>query len=138
MLKKITPIYHHCSMWEDWKNKMFRSVSENGDDILLDKCVLLLRDKKNLNIAMRRVINEWRISTQERLTKDNTNKKAWLGWAACSISHGAPDFITRKAWGMLTESEKEDANLIAEKAILLWYRNNNYIEEDVCQLSLWG
>jgi hypothetical protein len=132
----MIPVYHHCETWEDWKNGMMRTVSTQSDNLILENCIILLSNAENLYNAMKKVVNDWPISTEERLTKIDTNRRAWLGWAACSIMFKAPDFITRKAWGLIPKNKKADANLIAEK-VILEYESRVKGAEIVCQLSLW-
>lgn len=134
----INPVYHHCTLWEDWKNGMFRVVSKQGDDFLLKESILLLCDRNKLYEAMKNVINNWIISTEENFTKIDTNRRAWLGQAACCLNHNAPDIITRKAWGMISEDQRNEANLIAEKVILEWEIEYTKQESERCQqLNLW-
>ncbi len=73
-----------------------------------------------LRVAMLRVIDEWPIANEENLSNLNQNRRAWLGWAACSLIHSAPDMITRRAWGGLMIAQQNSANAVAEEVIELW------------------
>lgn len=136
----ILPVYYDCRKWEDWQNGMYRTVSENQDLYLVSLSIELLSNKLTCSCQMRRVITEWPICSEENLSKVGTNRRAWLGWAACSIHHNAPDFCTRKAWGRLTDSDRIDANDCADTVIREWEASYTpkYLGCQCIQLSLWG
>lgn len=116
----IERIFHHCSTWEDYRNGMFRDVPRSGDDMMQAHAQALLSHTGKLKIAMLRVITEWPIATEENLSNLNQNRRAWLGWAACSLVCSAPDMITRRAWGCLMIAQQNAANAIADEVIEIW------------------
>jgi len=73
--------------------------------------------------AMMRVIKEWPISTEQNLTDNSINKKAWIGHAACCIEKGFPEYLVRLAWHQLTQTQQDLANLEADKAINAWQKS---------------
>lgn len=72
---------------------------------------------------MRRVAKEWKYSCENALTDQHLNHKAWIGHAACAFAIGVPEDITRKAWGMLSERQRKEANAQAAAAIQEWWRD---------------
>lgn len=72
--------------------------------------------------AMMRVINEWPVSCEHNLTDLNQNRRAWIGHAAACLEIGCPEHVTRKAWGYLTQLQRDEANEQATQAILAWER----------------
>lgn len=70
---------------------------------------------------MRRVAKEWKYSCENALTDVSLNQRAWIGHAACAFAIGVPEDITRKAWGMLSERQKKEANAEADAAIQEWW-----------------
>ena len=59
------------------------------------------------------------------MTSEATNHLAWIGHAACSLATGCPEYITRFAWGTLTQEQRDLANSEAENALSLWKSHNH-------------
>lgn len=68
---------------------------------------------------MMRVADEWKYSCEHNLTALQ-NRRAWIGHAACALAFKCPEYIVRRAWGFLTESQRDSANNEADKAIKHW------------------
>jgi hypothetical protein len=122
-------MWHPYWNWEDWKAGMWAKVALSKERELLPLAVEFTGNADLYGSYMVRVTNEWQVSCEHNLTDKSLNKKAWIGHAACALAHGLPEYIVRKAWGMLTEKQRIDANLKAENAILIWtksYRGNHY------------
>jgi len=75
---------------------------------------------------MKMVIEKWPISSRVNLTDVRSNRKSWLGQAACCIHSGVPEYITRTVWNGLTIDQKNNANNIAKQIIEQWERD--YLE----------
>jgi len=107
--------------WEDWKNGMW----EKSDTPLIheQQAISILSDPDQCTYSMQRVINEWPICTRQALTDTSSNRKSWLGQAACSLQSGVPESITRTAWFKLTPDQRDQANNIAQKIIEEWVKN---------------
>ena len=70
---------------------------------------------------MQRVAREWKNSCENALTDGSLNHRAWIGHAACAFAIGVPEDITRKAWGMLSDRQRKEANAQADTAIQDWW-----------------
>lgn len=118
---KIEQFYTHYTNWEDWKNGMW----EKSETPLLheQQAIAILSDAHQCNESMLRVIIEWPVCTKQVLTDTNSNRKSWLGQAACCIQSGVPESITRSVWFKLTEDQRKQANDIAQKIIEKWEKN---------------
>lgn len=116
----INKYYTHYTNWEDWKNGMYRDVKEK--EYYIKKAIECLRDPY---LSMYGVIKEWKQSTKENLSDISSNRRSWLGQAACCYKYGVPENLTRVAWGLLTSEERINANKTADKIIKLW-------EESIC------
>lgn len=116
----IQKYYTHYKNWEDWQNGMYRDV--NNKQYYIQKSIECLR---NPGKSMLKVIKEWNYSCKENLSDLSSNRKSWLGQAACCIEFKSPEHCTREAWGLLTKEERINANIIAEKIIRKW-------EESIC------
>lgn len=116
--------YAPYDTWEDYKNGMYgKEVRPKFTDLSAE----LMKDIKP---AMLRVVTEWPISTKHNLTNAGSNRKSWLGQAACCINHGATEFETRLAWRMLTKETQFAANLSAKQIIEFWEQQNNFNKND--------
>jgi hypothetical protein len=116
-LEDMKKIYHNYLKWEDWKHGMFNMKSLNEDD-LIQKAVTLLRDPTSLKYEMRWVAYNWPYSAAINLTNRSLNRQAWLGQAACCHKYGVPEYITKKAWHLLSDRQKELANAVADEVII--------------------
>lgn len=106
--------------WEDWQNGMWKTHEKNQENELISNAINCL---KNPLSAMQRVVNDWPVCTKVNLSDKSQNRKSWLGQAACCIVYGIPEHLTRKAWMMLTDEERINANEIAKKVIEQWEKS---------------
>ena len=116
---KIDKVYYPYWEWEDWKNGMYEMPNKEREINMQEKAIEVL---KNPYEPMLSVITEWTICTNHNFTKQGTNKKSWLGQAACCYEYGIPEHVTRSVWNNLTEEERKNANNIADKIIELWQK----------------
>lgn len=113
--------YAHYTEWEDYKNGMYEMPNKEREVGMEEKASEVLRNPYQ---SMLSVINEWKICTAQNLTKQATNKRSWLGQAACCYQYGIPEHITRSVWNKLTDEERSNANNIADQIIELWEKSN--------------
>lgn len=116
----MTQIFHHYKKWEDYHNGMFRKVNAIDDHFLIGKAVELLSNQDICYQAMKRVVNEWKYSSEHNLTNISQNRRAWLGQAACCIEFGVPEELTRIAWSSMSVDKQDKANAIADIVIQEW------------------
>lgn len=109
--------------WECWQNGMYRDANKEEYNEMVLSAIECLRNPEN---AMLSVVCEWDNSTRENLTDRKSNRKSWIGQAACCYQSGCNERATRQAWSMLTKEERDNANTIANKVIELWERD--YLE----------
>lgn len=112
-------VYHHFIHWEDWQNGQFSTTCDN-ENVLKEKCVYLLSNPKDLYVSMSNVVSNWHYSSAHNLSNIQSNRKAWLGQAACCYAFAAPDYVTKMAWNTLPVDVKRVANSIADKVISQW------------------
>jgi hypothetical protein len=105
--------------WEDWKSGMYRDVSKDEENAFVMSAVMLLSDLHRLASAMRDVTLQWKCASEINL-HEPPNNRAWLGQAACAFACSVPEHLTRTAWGMLTETQRAEANKIANRVIDEW------------------
>ena len=109
--------FSHYLHWEDFQNGMYTVLSPINENELIEQSVNLLSNKEYFYNCMQKLIIEWPIATKINLTNQGQNRRAWLGAAACSFNHNCPELLTRTAWGLMTESERNQANQVAEHII---------------------
>lgn len=111
--------YHRYEKWEDWQNGMFSLDCEDKDSAI-ESCVNLLCDESALYDAMKYVSEVWVNSAEQNMSDPKKNHRSWLGQAACCYENGSPEWITRAAWGILNQDQKDAANLVADKVYNEW------------------
>lgn len=112
-------IFHHYEKWEDYQNRMYDELKDKRNE-RIQLALKCLGNKENCFDAMRMVINNWEIACEQNLTNENSNRKAWLGQAACNIFYGVKEDETRQAWGLLEREQRYMANKIADIVIAEW------------------
>ena len=111
-------IYHHCDMLEE--APMWGNCKPSETEQLIEKSYDLLRDEASFLSACRKVLKAWPYSSEHNLSAKCLNRRAWMGWAACCVSHQSTEYTTRNAWRFLTDEEQEKANVIAQTVITEW------------------
>jgi len=109
-------IHHPYYKWEDFKNGMYETVFEN-EEKLIQKAVELLSNSVEFYTICLFVVDEWKIATDVNLSNTSCNRKAWLGQAACCYKNRVPELLTREAWQRLSEEQRFNANVVAQKII---------------------
>jgi hypothetical protein len=104
--------------WEDYQAGLF-GLTWGGS---VHDAVSVLACGRTLYRAMSQAVNEWPKAAAHHLTDDGENQRAWLGWAACGITHSVPAHLTRAAWWQLTESQRAKANDVADQVIAEYHR----------------
>ncbi len=113
-------VYHHYLKWEETASGMWDVVSKERERILLHEAVVFTGNSKLYGSYMQRVIKEWPISCEQNLTNPSMNQLAWVGHAATALAIHCPEYITRLAWGMLTEQQRIAADAEALSAVREW------------------
>jgi len=72
---------------------------------------------------MMQVANEWKFSCENSLTNADVNHKAFIGHCAAAKALRLPEDIVRQAWGLLTNEQRQKADMAAERAINWWWDN---------------
>ena len=118
--RALKRIYHPYWNWEDVQDGMWRTVPKPEEEALLAAAVEFTGDAALYGSYMLRVIVEWPIACEQNLSNEAMNRLAWVGHAACSLAIKCHEYITRRAWGMLTDQQREDANEQARIAVDTW------------------
>jgi len=113
---------------------MWRKVSKSEELEFLPKAIEFTGDHVLYGSFMRRVIVEWPIGCEQNLTDLMINRKAWVGHAATCLAIRCPEYITRAAWGHLTDEQRSLANRQAQNAIDEW--EARYVRNLTSQICL--
>ena len=122
-------IHHPYWKWEDAKAGMWRTVIGKEAEEYLEKAIDFMGNADMYGYWMLQVIEQWPNACEHNLTCDSMNRQAWIGHAACCLSFGCPEEITRLAWHRLTDEQRGAANAKADIAIALWETRR----EEECQ-----
>ena len=131
-------IFHHYDKWEDYHAGMYNEDKTDRQTRVF-RAARILGSPTLCRRAMENVISEWKIATEYNLSNAEINRKAWLGQAACCCFAGIHEDETREAWGMLSDRERVQANMIASEIINRWLKERE--QEDNPQITLfndWG
>lgn len=104
--------------WEDYHAGMYRQSDSFDEHIALSR--ELLSSPSDLRDGMQSVIESWPVSTAHQLTDTASNRRSWLGQAACCLVHGSTMWTTCQAWWLLTDKQREAANAVADEIIKNW------------------
>lgn len=115
----MNQIYHHYTLWEDFRNGMYETTSNNEDTLIL-LAEKLLSNTAAFYKASLDMVKDWAVSSEVNLTNTGCNRQAWIGQAACSYKHNVPEYCTRIAWGNLTDAQRWSANEIADRVINIY------------------
>jgi ATP/maltotriose-dependent transcriptional regulator MalT len=118
----MSRIWHPYWTWEDIG--MWRDVSADEHRRMLDVAIEFTGNATAYGVAMLRVLDEFPIACEHNMTSQATNHQAWIGHAAAYLAHELPEYVTREAWGMLTQQQRDEANAVADKAINEWHERN--------------
>lgn len=111
-------IFHPYHLWEETRARLWAPSACSDSDLL--NAVCFMHDVDAWAAAMVRVTTQWKFSCEQNLSHEEHNRVAWLGQAAVCLAMGLPESVTRRAWWLLTEAQRTEANKAAELAIRQW------------------
>ena len=124
--------------WEDFQNGMYDPPSASDVAELCKKAAALLSDCCAFARACREVFDKWPVASSVNLTNIGTNRRAWLGQAACSLVHNVPEIATRAAWKDLSDEQRCQANQVADEAIREYEAKSGAVHQVVGSPRLFG
>jgi hypothetical protein len=117
---KIKQVYHRYEKWEDYHAGMYGLVPVGEAMDLAKLAAELLGQPIALKAAMKRAVTEWPVAAEVNMTNLDSNRRAWLGAAACCIQHHVPEYLTRIGWNSLNQYQQNRANAVATQIIEEW------------------
>lgn len=113
-------IWHPYYLWEDYKQGMWRKLPRHEEQEALQTAIEFTGNTALYGEWMRRATQEYYYACQHNLTDPSLNKQAWIGHAACCLAKKLPEYIVRKAWAVLSEQQRVEANKQADAAVIAW------------------
>jgi len=102
---------------------MWRSESKQYEENTMPDIIKFTGDNTLYGAAMKRVIYEWPTACENFLSNASINRRAYLGHAACCLERNYPEYLVRKAWGLLQPMQRALADAQATKYIKVWEKN---------------
>ena len=137
---KIKQVYIPYWEWEDFINGMWRKLDKLQEQEMLQKAIEFTGNWEIYGAAMKKVSIKWPRTMLNTLTNLNVNRRAFLGHCAAQFEINCPEYITREAWGLLTETQRIKADAVAQKHINEWSlnyaRKNREIHQSVGEQML--
>jgi len=128
---KIKRIYHTYNKWECYPAGFYENSKEG---MTKNECeavyVELLSDLSKFELALNRVITEWKNSCEHYLSNESMNRIAWLGQAALCIEKGIPSCF-RTGYFLLTKDQQQKSDELALKYLNKWLLSQGYDEVDL-------
>lgn len=128
-------IYKPYWQWEDYLNGMYETVC-NDETEQQSKAIELLSNCELFYSVGLDMTSKWVVSSEVNLTNNRINRKAWIGQASCNYKFGVVETQTKIAWGLLTETQRIEANNIAEKLIKMYEKKDKAIFGSLAQTLL--
>lgn len=107
---------------------MYETTCDNEKELVYMSYELLI-SLDEFEYILNKVYSDWKYSVENNLSNKSCNRQAWLGQAACCYNHKCPEYLTRKAWSMLSNMQRYEANLIADKFIKKYERENSELHK---------
>lgn len=122
--KKEGRIFHTYDKWECHKAGFYASnVEGKNAQECEEEYYHFLSDLDRFRCAAQKVIEEWPNSCEHYLTNHAMNRIAWIGQAAMCHETGIPSKYCG-GFNLLSEEQKEAANLVALDALNDWLLQN--------------
>lgn len=122
-------IYHPYWQWEDYKAGMWRKLAADEESEMLQLAIDFTGDAEQYGSFMLRVANEYIYACEHNLSDTGMNRRAWIGHAACNLAIHCPEYLTRRAWWMLTPEQRIAADAKADEAIAHWERRQANVKQ---------
>lgn len=133
---KIKQIYHNYNLWEDYKNGMWKKVSKEDEEGMLQIAIEFMSNHIKWGKAMIDVVDNWNYTCEQNLTDAAIYHKPFIGQCAVCYEFKIPEYITRLVWNKLTDEQQVLANKQAGIAIRKWKtqhikKNKNYVNKEL-------
>ena len=115
-------VWHPYWDWECFAHGMWSKVTRDQERELLPKAIEFTGDAELYGHWMLKATEAFPRSCEHHLTDTSLNKQAYIGHAACALALRLPEYIVRRAWGMLAQDQRDRANAKADTAVSVWLK----------------
>lgn len=119
-------IFHEWEDWECFPAGFYSDKPPKG--MTAEECEILykefLSDIPRFELALKKVIEQWKNSCEHYLTNSKMNRIAWLGQASLCIDSGIPSRFCG-GYNLLTSEQQKNADLKALEYLNIWLLKNN-------------
>lgn len=117
-------IFHTYEKWECYKAGFYATHVDGKTKAECEEAYrLFLSDLPRFELALSRVITEWKHSCEHYLSNAAMNRIAWLGQASACYDMAIPS-VYRSGYFLLTEEQKKAANELALLYLNKWMQAN--------------
>ncbi len=111
-------IFHPAHRWEDFTANFYGGVRQDfPKDDTLQLYASLLKDLPKFESALQTITGTWHFACEHNLSNKAMNRVAYLGQAACAVVYGVPHQMSMGGYNLLSESERADADAMAQKYV---------------------
>jgi len=125
-------VFHEWTKWECYPAGFYSDKPPEG--MTVEDCEIayrdFLRDLSRFDAALTELRQSWPISCEHYLTNKRMNRIAWLGQASMCVATGVPSRFCG-GYNLLTDAEKQAADLKALEHLNLWLVANGRAEVDL-------
>ena len=115
-------IYHNYLLWEDYKNGLYE-IGIITDEKILNSLNILTNQDLFWDVMCQMQI-DWKFCFEQNLSNTEMNRLAWLGQASCCYETGNEFNITIRAWHLMNDIDKKNANNTAQMMVNLYEEQN--------------
>jgi hypothetical protein len=125
-IPKCNQVWIPWDSWECVAAGMYKPASCSTNEFESNKIryAEFLSDSDSFQQAAIRVAEQWPLSCLNFLTNEKINRIAWVGQSSACFACGLSSVFKGGFW-LLTESQQEEANLIAFRHLKDWVEKHN-------------
>lgn len=113
-------VWRRFDEWECHASGMWNRAKRGSVADHLKNAIEFTGDAETYGAWMMHVIREWPVTCEHHLTDLGHNRLAHIGHCAVAMAIGCPENITRAAWALLTQEQRDAANAVAAEALTEW------------------
>lgn len=109
-------------VWGQWEDYIAGLYANTASETGVCDAFELLADPERFYETAREMVRAWPNAAHHNLSNMNSGRISWLGQASCCYAVNASSTDTRKAWGMLNNTQQRNANTVARRVCTEWER----------------
>jgi hypothetical protein len=108
--------------WECFKYQMYVTRCDDWENLMV-QCAEFL-SSEGLRETMHYIVENWEVSARHHLEQGPSTWRPWLGHSSCCFEFGVPNWVTKKAWHLMSRDFQVQANAYADDAKAHWISLN--------------